>query len=391
MRLLFSLVILGVLLAGAFPSASAAGVSDWSSLGANAAQNNANSSETILTAKNVLKLKVKWTAPVPDVSYPVVADGHVYVPQLKKKAIHVQVLDPATGKPVAAFTKSAVGGILVNGGKLYLAGHTLQVLDLATGEVLNTIKGPSTSSQATFAYPVADSRVILAGYAAGTAGKPNSVYAIDPSTDAVLWHSPSVNAQGAIAAGRVLTLTATGTVSYGELSGKTITTQASLLGDWFGAGNLAFTVASGSKHRTTLFAYDTSGHMTWSRTVGPVLDPRGWAHAATAGAVVVAMLSPSEGLEALNPADGSVLWQAKLKGVQRLALANGVVFALSNELGMPLRLTMYRADTGKAIGSLSLSSGYYAFPTNNELMVANGMVFARVVGPTGPTLVALGL
>jgi hypothetical protein len=51
---------------------------------------------------------------------------------------------------------------------------------------------------------------------------------------------------------------------------------------------------------------------------------------------------------------------------------------------------MYRADTGKAIGALSLSTGYFAFPTNNELMVADGMVFVRAVGPSGTTLVALG-
>jgi outer membrane protein assembly factor BamB len=180
-------------------------------------------------------------------------------------------------------------------------------------------------------------------------------------------------------------------VSYGELTGKPLATQASLLGDWFSAGALAFTVATTSNHKTTILAYDSSGKKTWSRAVGPLMDPRGWAHAATGQDVYVAMLKPYEGLEALDPTNGSVVWQAKLKGIQRLAVANGVVFALTNELGLPLKLVMYRADTGKAIGSLSLSSGYYAFPTNNELMVADGMVFARVVGPGGPTLVALGL
>jgi hypothetical protein len=119
------------------------------------------------------------------------------------------------------------------------------------------------------------------------------------------------------------------------------------------------------------------------------MDPRGWAHAATPEGVYVAMLKPYEGLEALNPSDGSVQWKVRLPGIQRLAAANGMVFALSNEMGMPLRLAVYRADTGKAVATLSLSSGYFAFSTSNELMIAGGMVFIRAVGPGGPTLVAL--
>jgi hypothetical protein len=390
MRLLLAPVILWLLLAGALSPARAASTSDWPSLGADAAQNNYNASETALTPKNVLKLKVKWTAPIPDVSYPVVANGRVYVPVQKGRAVHAEALDGATGKVVATYTKGALGGLLVNGGNLYLAGRSLEILDPSTGSEVGQIKGPSTSTGATFTYPIADSKVVLAGYASAGKSVPNSVYAIDPSTYSVLWHSPSQSAQGAITAGRVLTLTATGTVSYGESTGKAVITQPSLLSDWFGAGQLALTVATATNHNVTVFAYDTAGRKVWARKVGPRLDPRGWAHAATPNAVFVAILTPYEGLEALNPADGSVLWRAKLPGIQRLAVADGVVFAVSNEMGMPLRLAMYRADTGKAIGALSLSTGYFAFPTNNELMVADGMVFVRAVGPSGTTLVALG-
>lgn len=388
MRPLLLLAILGLLLRGGVP-VQAAVSSDWPSLNANAAQSNYNASETVLTPKNVVKLKVKWTAPIPDVSYPVVAGGRVYVPQQKGKAIHAGVLDAATGKELTTITKGAVGGMLVSGPSLYLAGHSLEILDAATGEKQAEVKGPSTSRSATFAYPLADKKVVLAGYASASKSVPNSVYAIDPSTHSVLWHSPSQNAQGAISRGRVLTLTAAGTVSYGESTGKTLFTQPTLLSDWFGAGKLAFTVATASNRNATIFAYDKSGHSIWSRAVGPHLDPRGWAHAATPDAVYVAMFKPYEGIEALSPTDGSVLWKAHLKGVQRLAVANGMLFALSNEMGMPLRLVTYAASTGKSIGALSLSTGYYAFPTNNELMIADGSVFIRAVGPDGPTLVAL--
>jgi hypothetical protein len=391
MRLLLVLAILGLLAASAALPAGAAAPSDWPSLAGNAGQSNVNPSERALSVSNVLKLKVKWTAPVPDISYPIVAGGRVYAPVQKGKTVQVQVLDALTGKEITTYTESAIGGILVSGGKMYLAGHTLHVLDPANGDVLGTIKGVSPSSQATFADPVADSRVILAGYASASPTISNSIYAIDPSTNSVLWHSPSQNAQSAIVAGRVLTLTSTGTVSYGELSGKVVTTEPSLLSDWFSGGALAYTVATASNHNATLFAYDTSGRNTWSRTVGPRLDPRGWAHAANAGSVYVAMFKPYEGLEALDPSDGSVRWRVKLAGIQHLAVAHGIVFAISNQLSMPLRLVMYRAGNGKVIGSLSLSSGYFAFPTKNELMIADGMVFVRAVGPGGPTLVALGI
>lgn len=389
MRLLPLLAILGLLAWTEMTPATAATPSDWPSLNANAAQSNFNATETALTPRNVLRLKVKWTAPIPDLSYPIVAGDRVYVPQQKGKAVHAEALDIRTGKSVQSYTKGALGGMLVNNDKLYLAGHSLEILDPSTGEKQGEVKGPSTSSQATFAYPIADSRVVLAGYSSASRKVPNTIYAIDPTTDSVLWHSPSQNAQGAITAGRVLTLTSTGTVSYGESSGRLMVTQASLLSDWFGSGDQSFTVATAANHNATLFAYDTSGHSTWSRTVGPHLDPRGWAHAASPQGVYVAILKPYEGVEALNPADGSVQWKVRLPGIQRLAVANSMVFALSNQMGLPLRLAIYRADTGKAIGSLSLSTGYYAFSTSNELMIADGMVFVRAVGPNGPTLVAL--
>jgi len=56
-----------------------------------------------------------------------------------------------------------------------------------------------------------------------------------------------------------------------------------------------------------------------------------------------------------------------------------------------VRLIALRAATGVPIGAIVLSLGYYAFNAANSLMVANGEVFIRTVGPGGSKLVALDL
>ena len=80
-----SLLILGILLLAAGSTAGAApSPSNWPSLDMDAAHSNYNTAETTLTARNVLKLKVKWTAPETNLSYPIVAGGSVYVPVLER-------------------------------------------------------------------------------------------------------------------------------------------------------------------------------------------------------------------------------------------------------------------------------------------------------------------
>src|SRR5947209_6196938 len=112
-----SLFILGILLLAAGSTAGAAPVpSSWPSLDADAAHSNNNTAETTLTARNVLKLKVKWTAPETNLSYPIVAGGSVYAPVLEGSKTHVRVLAPATGKTVGTFTKDALGGMLLRTG-----------------------------------------------------------------------------------------------------------------------------------------------------------------------------------------------------------------------------------------------------------------------------------
>src|SRR5579859_3668481 len=114
MNKLASLFILGILLLAAGSTAGAApSPSNWASLDADAVHSNNNSTETTLTARNVLKLKVKWTAPETNLSYPIVADGSVYIPVLEGRKTHVRVVSPATGKPLGTFTKDALGGMLL--------------------------------------------------------------------------------------------------------------------------------------------------------------------------------------------------------------------------------------------------------------------------------------
>ena len=92
-----------------------------------------------------------------------------------------------------------------------------------------------------------------------------------------------------------------------------------------------------------------------------------------------------------DPQTGEVLWKRSQPNVQRVAAANNLLFVLTAGIGQTLKLVVLHADTGKPIGQISLTGGYYAFPTANELMIANGMVFIRAVGPSGATqLVALG-
>lgn len=381
-----ALAIVGVLaLAGGPPGHAATAPSDWPSINADAAQSNANLTEKGISAGNVLKLKVRWAASIPDISYPVVAGNRVYVPSLSGKVVHARALDLSSGKQVQSYNKGAGGGMLAANGNLYLAGRTLEVLDPATGDKIAGVTGRSTSSHATFTFPIVDRQLVLAGYSSSSRTIPNSLYAINASTNKILWHVPSMNAQGAISTGRILTVTDTGSAFYNETNGRTMASQAAVFSDWFGGAGLNYTVASVHGGKTTLYAFNGSGHKIWSRVVGPALDSYGWAHAVSGKGIYVATVKPREGVEALDPGTGTVLWQRSLPGVQRIAYANKLVFVLTAPMGGALQLVVLRSSSGKPVGAVSFSDGYYAFPTSNELMIAGGMVFIRAIAPTGAT------
>lgn len=390
-RLLLPLAILGVLILAGQTAGAAPSNSDWPALNADAAQSNYNPSETSISAHNVLKLKVKWTAAIPDVSYPVVAGGHVYLPVAAGTAVHARALDVETGKATTTYSKGAIGGLLAAHGNLYIAGRSLEVLNPDTGDVVAAIKGPSKSSHATFTNPLTTGSIVVAGYASESGTAPNAVYALDAATNHVLWHAPSLNAQVSAARGRIVTQTDAGSAFYNKKNGKQVSVQPAMWSDWFAEGSMAYSVATLKGKNATLYAFNKAGRAIWSRTVGPQIDARGWAHAAGPNAVFVATLKPHDGLEALNPSTGVVLWKHNLAGVQRLALANNLLFALTTGIGQPVRLVVFHAGTGKSVGTVALSGGFYAFPEPNELMIADGMVFIRAIGPSGDTeLVALG-
>lgn len=392
MKTLLSLLILGLVVAGAqWPAHAAPAGSDWPSLNYDAAQSNDNGAEQVLSARNVLKLRVRWTTPLPSsVSYPVVAGGRVYVPIVSQGRVHVRALDAPTGKPVATYPKDALGGLLAMNGKLYLAGHVVQVVDPATGQKLAQIGPPAGTGGGTFVNPIGDHKIVVVGFAGSNRRTPTQLFGIDSQTYHVLWRSPSISAIGTIATGRILTETTAGSEFYDESSGKGVVRQPNLHSDWFAGSVLAYTVASVKRGSATLYAFDGTGQKMWSRSVGPFMVTRGWAHALSSDSLYIQTIKPQPGVEALDPESGQVQWSRRVANVQRMVLANDLLYVLTYSLGQPVRLIVFRASTGAPVGVIQLSSGYYAFNEQNGLIVADGMVFLRAVGPGGSQLVALG-
>lgn len=393
-RLLLVSVLGALLLAGRVPAHASSPTSDWPSLNADAAQSNDNPTETTLTAQNVLKLRVKWTASISQQSYPVVVNQRVYVPFLARNKIHVRVLDARTGKPLLTIPKDALGGMVETGGELYLAGHVLQAVDAATGEKMLQINAHPQVKGGEFLNPVADGKVVVSGYVTNSRTVPSQLYAVDASGQRVAWKSPSVDATGAIAASRIATQTTNGAVFYDESTGKTLAHQSNLRSQWFAGSKLLYTVATpfhAKKPVATLYAFTAAGHQAWKRVIGPDMIASDWPHAVDGSALYVATLKPRQAVEALDPSTGVPLWTRPLANVQRLAVANNLLFAVTYGLGQPARIVVLHTDTGAPVGAIVLSPGYFAFTAANGLMVADGMVFLRVVGPPGSELLGLAL
>ena len=391
MRKLALLFILGSLISTAGSTAGAApSPSDWPSLNADAAHSNNNATETTLTARNVLKLKVKWTTPETNLSYPIVSAGKAYVPVLEGTRTHIRVLSLTTGNVLGTYTEDAMGGILMRSGTLYSAGRTLQAIDPATGTSLAKIVPSPSIKGGIFLNPVADKKVLLVGYALPTG--PGSLYTVDPVSNVLVRKLASATGLGALTTGRILTATAVGSAFYDERTGKTLWSRTKVRSNWFAGDALAYTVTSVAGKNTTLYAYDGTGHAVWTRALGPPLAVQDWPHAIGGGTMYVETLRPRSGVQALDPFSGAVLWTRSIPDVQHIVLANGVVYVLTYGLGQPIRLIMLHADTGVPIGAIVLSSGYFAFPATNGLMVASGMVFVRAETNTGSqVLIALGV
>jgi hypothetical protein len=378
---LFS-VILGCLPAVAAAHVGAASTSDWPALNADAAHSNTNPNERTLSAKNVLSLKVKWALPIPTLSYPVVRDGRAYVPVTSGKKIHVRAVDVTTGKTLTTYTKDASGGIVATGTQLVLAGHVVQTVDPATGAKGTQINPPPGLHGGIYLDPIADTRVVLAGYATSTRTSTANLYTLDLASSAIVHTMASATALGIIGAhGRVMTDTANGGAFYDEQTGRAVAKQPAVFGPWFAGSTLSYTVAPVAQKNVSIMAYDGTGRRIWTRVLGPPYSVQDWPHAVTPTAVFVERARPTVGVEALDPITGQVRWQRTVANVQRLADANGVLYVMSYTLGQPVRLVLFKDTTGAPIGAVTLSSEYYAYPEQNDLMIAHGMVFLRVVGP----------
>ena len=372
--------ILGCLPALTAAHVGATSTSNWQALDADAAHTNSNPDEKTLTAKNVLKRPVKWARPVPTLSYPVVMDGR-WTSRRPPARNDVHVVDVATGKTLATFTKDASGGILATDTGIILAGRVLQSLNAATGAQQAQIDAPVGLHGGIYLDPVADSAVVVAGYATSLRASTANLYSVDLSSNSIVHTMTSSTALGIVANGRILMDTQTGGAFYDEKSGKSVAKQPAIFGPWFAGTTLSYTVAPVKGKNVSIMAYDGVGRRAWTRVIGPAYSVLDWPHAVTPTAVYVERAGPTIGVEALDPITGAVLWQRTVANVQRLAEANGVLYVLSYNLGEPVRLVMFKAATGAAIGAVTLSTQYYAYPEQNDLMIADGTVFLRVVGP----------
>ncbi len=399
MRKLLILIIVGCLTLPGLDRANAApavSTSNWPALNADGAQSNNNPNEQTITAKNVLNLKVRWAQIIDnpvnpnDVSYPVVDNGRVYIPIVANGKVHVKVVDASSGKQLAIYPKDAVNGMLVSGGVLFLAGHVLQMLDANTGEKLAQINASPAVPGGAFVYPQADGKVVVAGYAAGAK---SSIYTVNPNSNEVVRQVPSTTAFGTLADGRIVTATTSGSAFYDETSGRTLAHSTYSGSYWFAGSTLAYTVVSATGKAATLRAVDATGKRVWQRVVGPNAATHSvdWPHAVGPNVVYVETERPSSAVLALDSLTGHPLWSRAIPNLQSMVLANGLLYVLTYYLGEPTKLVVLNASTGAMIGAIVLSDGYYAFHSPNSLMVANGMVFIRAVGPGGPQLVALGL
>lgn len=388
MRTLAAFIILGsVLLLGGMGTQAASPGSDWPALNADAAQSNANAAEHTLTARNVLKLKVRWAVPNALESYPIVYGGRAYVPIRQGRKVHVHVIDVTTGRSLALYAKDALGGMLVAGGKLYLAGHTLQALDVSSGQRLAYIHGPVSGIPTTFVDPQSDGKTIYSGFANGIH---SSIFTVDPNTSKLLRTMPSTSAFGAGYGGRIVTAVRGGSAFYDEASGHMLAHPHYLGTYWFASDPLALTVISSARQGSVLTALDGTGHVIWRRHVGPYLATAGsdWPHAVGPNAIYVQTWKPHPGILALDPLSGKVLWSRSVLNTQRIVLANDLLYDLTYSLGQPVRLVTLHAGNGAGVGTISLSVGTSYFNTYNGLMVADGTVFIRAETPS-PELLAL--
>lgn len=360
--------------------------SSWPSLNGDAGQSNDNPVEKAITARNALKLKVRWCAVIAGQSYPVVAGGRVYVPIVSRGKINVRALDAASGSKVAGYSKDALGGMLATGGDLYFAGTYLSVVDATDGTTVQQISASPSFAAGTFVYPQSDGKVVLAGYFGGVH---TSIYTMDPTSNQVRRKLPSSDGVGTALTRHIFTSLSAGSAVYDESSGRTIAQPKFVGSYWFAGDSMAFTVASPGGKSASIEAFNPGGRRVWSRTVGPSSAPGSdWPHAVGASAVYVATLRPRVGVQALDPTTGQVLWTRPLANVQHIVMANNLLFVMTYGLARPASLVILKAGSGSVVGTLVLN-GVYPFAAPNELMVAAGMIYVRAASPTGSELVAL--
>src|SRR5579875_573564 len=108
MRKAAFLAILGLFFSLTAGRAATPPASNWPALNYDAGQTNDNPNETTLTASNVLKVKVLWSQPIADNSYPIVAGGRVYDPVVRGTHVQITEYQAQTGAFVRNFARNSL-------------------------------------------------------------------------------------------------------------------------------------------------------------------------------------------------------------------------------------------------------------------------------------------
>jgi outer membrane protein assembly factor BamB len=294
----------------------------WSGFGYDAAHTHFNPDEHVLSATNVSRLALAWSAPTKGAifsSSPAAANGLIFVGSQDKK---LYAFDATTGKvkwsaPTGnvIFSSPAIADGLIfiscNDKKLY-------AFDAASGQM----RWSTSTGAAIFSSPVLVNSIVYAG------SQDKKLYAFNATSGQILWSAPTGNAIYDSPA------VANGVVYVGS-------------------------------HDKNLYAFDaTTGKKLWSTATGDII----YSSPAVANGLVY-VGSADHKLHAFNATTGKSSWSTSTGApiYSSPAVANGVVYAGSYDK----KLYAFDAMSGQVKWSSPTQAPIFSSPA-----VANGIVFA---------------
>jgi outer membrane protein assembly factor BamB len=333
----------------------------WTGFGYDAAHTHFNPDEHVLSATNVSRLALAWSAPTRGAifsSSPATANGLVFVGSQDKS---LYAFDAATGKVrwsapigVVIFSSPATANGLIfiscNDKKLY-------AFEAASGQMLW-----STSTGAPiFSSPVVVNGIVYVG------SQDKKLYAFNATTDKILWSASTGNAiydSPAVANGVVYVGShdkklyafdaTTGKKQWATSTGDLIYSSPAV------ANGLVYVGSADHK----VHAFDaTTGKISWSTSTGAAI----YSSPAVANGVVY-VGSYDKKLYAFDATSGQVRWSAPTGGpiFSSPAVANGVVYVGSQDK----KLYAFDATSSQILWSISPGN-----LINSSPAVANGYLY----------------